>query len=172
MILPPTPMLLLAGALAAFLAGSAAGWSARAVIADRAVAELQASIAQERQRHADAARAAEAKARLTEQARAASIERIERETFTRTQALAADAAAARRAADSLRQHVARLAGRGAAADDPGPAGLGTPAAETSNLLAVVLAESVERNLILAATADAAHSAGLACVKSYEALRAP
>jgi hypothetical protein len=165
-----TPYLIAIGAVVTFLAGAAGGWAARGVIADRAVAELQASIAQERQRSADAARAAEARARETEQRRAAAVERIERESFQRNQTLAADAAAARRAADSLRQHVARLAAGGQTASDPTPAGSSTPADPASGMLAVVLGQAVDRAAELAAFADAAHSAGLACERAWETLK--
>ena len=165
-----TPYLIAVVAVVGVLAGAAGGWSARGVVADRAVAEMQASIAQERQRNADAARAAEARARETEQRRAAAVERIERESFQRNQTLAADAAAARRAASSLREHIGRLAASGAAASDSGTAGSGPPADPASGMLAVVLGQAVDRAAELAAFADAAHSAGLACERAWETLK--
>ena len=170
MIKLPMPQLLAVVAVAGVLVGAFSGWAARGVVAERDIAELQALHAAERQRHADAARAAEASARLTEQARAAAIERIERDAFTRNQTLAADAAAARRAADSLRAHVARLASGGAAASDPGAADGSPPAAGSGLVLAQLLGRSVDRTVELAAFADAANAAGLACERSYAAVR--
>lgn len=153
-------------------AAAAGGWMARGWKADRDIAELQALHAQERERHANAARAAEAKAREIEQSRQLSIERIERESFSRNQAIQADAASARAAADSLRKHIARLAGGGSASSDSGAADISTTAAGTGLVLADVLGRSVDRTVELAAFADAAHAAGLACERSFQAVRTP
>jgi hypothetical protein len=165
-----SPYLLAVVAVAGVLAGSFGGWTARGVVADRAIAELQVAQAQERQRSADAARAAEAQAREVEQDRVKKLEAIENEARTRTASLAADAAAARRAADSLRQHIARLAAGGQTASDPAPAVSGPPAAGPGLVLAELLIRSVDRTVELAAAYDAANAAGLACERAYDAVR--
>lgn len=173
MILPPMPILIAAGALAAVLAGSAAGWSARRVIADRDIAELQAAQAQERERHADAALAAEAQARATEARRVEELGRIEHDAAKRTAAVQADAGRARAAADLLRQHVARLAASGGSAPgDPAAAPSGEAATGPGLVLAELFGRADDRAGELASWADAAHSAGLACERAYDAVRTP
>ena len=170
MIPLPMPCLLAGTALAALLAGSVGGWTARGVIAERDIAEVHALQAQERQRHADAARKAEADARAIEHERVASIERIERESFKRNQALQADAASARLAADKLRKHIARLAGSSSATSDSGAASVGEATAGTGLVYANVFGQVIERSVQLAEFADRAHAAGIACEASYQALR--
>lgn len=165
----PMPSIAVIGAVVAVMAGAAGGWMARGTVADRQIAELQAQVAQERQRHADAARAAEAKARAVEQRRVEELGRIEHESAKRTQAVQVDAAAARRAADSLRQHIAALAASHQAPSDSAPADSSPSADPAVGVLAVVLRESVERNIKLAEFADAAHGAGLACESAHQAL---
>ncbi len=168
----PTTYLLAGTAIAALLAGSVAGWTARGVIADRNMAEVQALHAQERQRHADAARKAEADARAVEQARTAKLEAIQNEADKRTAALSRDADAARRSADSLRQHVARLAGSYQAASDSGVASSSEATAGPGLLLTDLFSRTLDRTVELAEYADRARTAGLACEQAYEAVRKP
>jgi hypothetical protein len=170
MIPLPMPYLIAGTALAALLAGSVAGWTARGVIADRAVAELQTLQAQERQRHADAARKAEADARAVEQQRVEKLAGIEHESAKRTRDLQIDAARANAAASSLRQHIARLAGGGEAPGDSGTASVGEATSGTGLVYANVFGQVIERSVQLAEFADRAHAAGLACEASYQALR--
>ena len=162
--------LLAIATLSALLTGLGAGWLARGVIAERDMAEVKSLHAQERERHAQAAQQAEAKARLTEQARVAAIERIEHETFTRTQAIQADAAAARRSADSLRNHIARLAGSGSAPSDTAAAPSSEAATGPGLVLTELFSRTLDRTVELAEYADRARTAGLACEAAYATLR--
>ena len=75
-----------------------------------------------------------------------------------------DSAAAGRAADSLRQHVARIAGQCAPIGPDSPAG-----AAPGDLLADMLGRLEEAGRELAAEADRARTAGAACERSYDAL---
>jgi hypothetical protein len=75
-----------------------------------------------------------------------------------------DSAAAGRAADSLREHVARVAGRCSAAATDSPAG-----AAPGDLLADMLGRLEAAGRELAAEADRARAAGAACERSYDAL---
>lgn len=85
--------------------------------------------------------------------------------------LAADAARARTAADSLRQHVAdleALAG-GVACRDPAAAGQRETASAAARMLAELQRRADERAGILAQAADEARAAGLNCERRYDAL---
>ena len=85
--------------------------------------------------------------------------------------LAADAARARHAADSLRQHVAdleHLAGS-VACRDPAAAGQRETAASAAGMLAELQRRADERAGILASVADEARAAGLNCERRYDAL---
>lgn len=161
--LPSTPALIAAAAMAGVLAGAAGAWHARGVVAERDIAELQA----ERDR---ATAAASESARAIERARITTLETIVHEADTRTQTARRDAVAAADVARRLREHVARLAG-GAAAD-PAPAAAGEAAAGPGLVLADLFGRADARAGELAAWADEAHGAGLACQRVYEALRSP
>jgi hypothetical protein len=158
-------------ALTSALISGLGGWLVRGNIADRDVAKLQATHAQERKQFSDAARLAEAKARATEQRRVTDLEAIQNEANKRTAALQADVVSARAAADSLRKHVARIAAaRGGPASDSAASASSQTTAETGSLLSDVFVESIDRVVELAAYADAARAAGLACEQAYEAVR--
>lgn len=85
--------------------------------------------------------------------------------------LAADAARARTAADSLRQHVAdleALAG-GVACRDPAAAGQRETASAAARMLVELQRRADERAGVLARFADEARAAGLNCERRYDAL---
>ncbi len=155
-------------AVIACFVGASGGFLARSVIADRDMAEVKALHAQERQRYAEAAQAAEQKARQVEQERVEALGRIESEAAKRTQDLQADAAAARRAADSLRQHIARLAGQ--TASNPAATDSGEATTGPGLLLTDLFSRTLDRTVELAEYADRARTAGLACEAAYQALR--
>lgn len=166
----PLPSMPYIVAIAAVVAGATGGWMFRGLVADKAIAKLEASISQERERYSKAAQEAEAKARKVEQQRVEELGKIEHDAAKRTRDLQIDAARARAAADSLRAHIARLAGSGSPASDSGVAVLGPSTEDAAPVLAVVLRESLERNLALAEFADAAHASGLACERAWGALK--
>lgn len=80
----------------------------------------------------------------------------------------ADARAADIAADGLRKRIAELV---AAARNSAPVGGSPSAGDPIGVLADVLSRADERAGKLAEFADAAHIAGLACERSYDALTA-
>lgn len=85
--------------------------------------------------------------------------------------LRTDTAAARGAAERLRQQLALFtAGQRPTAGDPAPAGDGPPAAAALDLLAQLFSRADDEAGILAEFADAAAAAGRQCVRSYEALK--
>lgn len=79
-----------------------------------------------------------------------------------------DARAAGAVAEQLRQRVAQL-GASAAAGHPAAVGTGPAAGDPLDVLADVLGRADQRAGELAAYADAARIAGLACERSYDAL---
>ena len=119
---------------------------------------------------AEAARAAEAAARIEEQRRVAALEGVIHETESKLAQARADADRAADAGQRLRQRLAELAGscRGTTGD-PTAAGAGTTTGSTGDLLADVQRRLDEAADQLARFADASHTAGLACQRSYEAL---
>jgi hypothetical protein len=148
-------------AIVAVAIGAAGGWTARAWLADRSAAEVQAEAATLREQALHTAlvettRRIEAHEQTAQQAR------------TQAARARADAAAARASAASLRDAASAAAGR--ACGDSAAAGGGE-----AERLAHVLAEAVGEAERLAAVADRAIIAGLACEAAYGALvpdRAP
>jgi hypothetical protein len=137
-------------------------WHARGVVADRDIAELHAA------RDKATAAASEA-ARAIERTRVANLEGIAREADTRTQIARRDAVAAADVSRRLREHIARLAG--AATNDSPAAEPGAPAAGPGLLLADLFGRADARAGDLAAWADTAYNAGLACERAYDSLNA-
>jgi len=84
----------------------------------------------------------------------------------------ADARAAGDAADRLRQRVDQLLTAARSAKDPGPAvsSPGQPSGDPLDVLVDVLGRSDRTSGILASYADQLKIAGLACERSYDALR--
>lgn len=126
------------------------------------------------------AREAEATLTAREQALAAQIEKQSEETRREKQALADDAAAARRAADSLRKQLATIATAyrqqrdRQASDQPAAAAgkrQGLDGAATLDLLADLLAGRSSDLAEVAAAADALRLAGLSCERAYDQARA-
>lgn len=83
----------------------------------------------------------------------------------------ADAAGARSALDRLRQRAAlHAAAARPPGPDPTPAGPCQAASATADLFAFMFFQAADRARELAAYADESRAAGLACQRSYEAVR--
>ena len=117
------------------------------------------------------AREAETKAREEESRRADAIQEIANETQSQLVQARADADAAAASGERLRQHIAAVtASCRRAATDSVVAAASAPAGPADGLLEVVqrrLDEAAER---IARHADEARAAGLACQRSYDALK--
>ncbi len=152
-------------AVAALLAGLAVGAAAWTVQGWRYGAEI---VRIERDQ-AQALAAAEQAARNEEARRAAAIEEIQRDAQTAVTVAQRDAAAAGAVSERLRAQLARLRADLAAGDPPatlrGPTG-----ADALDLLAELFSRADGHAGELAAIADRARAAGLACERSYDAMR--
>lgn len=128
------------------------------------------------QKHADALRAQEQQlaavtaARAEEQRRAERQAEITNEAHEQAEKAQADARAAAAAADGLRRRIAQLVA--ASRKHPAAAHPGTAANDPIGVLADVLGRADQRAGELATYADAAHIAGSACERAYDALRTP
>lgn len=80
----------------------------------------------------------------------------------------ADAATAAGSAGRLQQQIATI--RKQLSDHSDAIGISNPTGTTSDMLAIVLSKSVERNVELARYADAARESGLTCQNQYNSLR--
>lgn len=80
----------------------------------------------------------------------------------------ADAAAAAGSAGRLQQQIATI--RKQLREHSNTVGISNPTGTTSDMLALVLQKSVERNVELARYADAAREAGITCQNQYNSLR--
>lgn len=147
------------------------GRSDGAAPAEAKLERERAGWAQERVKAAELSRQASEAARATEAAWAASAARIQAEGEQRHAQLTADADRARRAAGSLRDalDIATHALRRGTAEAPATAAECAAAHDAARVRADVLGSAIERAGILAAAADAAHAAGAACERSYDAL---
>ena len=169
------PQIYLAGIVVAVSAavGFGAGWKSRAVIADSTEAKMQAGWQEERINAQAAALRAQAEVRAEEARRTKLAQEAAREADIRAQSARRDAVAAADASRKLREHIARLvAPRSGPADDPAVAGTSEAAAGPGLVFAVVFERIDTRAGELAALADNARIAGLACEAAYEGLRAP
>lgn len=121
-----------------------------------------------------AAREAAEDARAEEQRRTTAVQEIADETQKKLEVARADADAARDAGERLRQRVAQLTAAlgSAAAGKPTAAGSSAPADTTADLLADVQLRVDEATDTIAEFADRAHTAGLGCEHSYNALTTP
>lgn len=108
--------------------------------------------------------------RIRERTMQQSIDQVQADAEKQIDTALTHAADAASAADGLRGQVAKLLAADRARRNACATG-SSPAAEIpGNLLAVVLDKSVQRNRELAAIADSARIAGLACERAYESLR--
>ena len=129
------------------------------------VGSLNTQIATMRAEYAEASAMAERKARETEQ-KWQSIAEKEVQDARNQQSIAETAAAdAASDADGLRAEVRRLRSR-IATHDASAAGRSTAEQSAFGVLADLFDESVRRNQVLAAEADSARIAGLACERIY------
>lgn len=159
--LPSAPLLIAGAALAALIAGFSGGWTWRAAMADRDIAELHA---------------AQAKALVT----ATEAARADERAVQTKQTGVINAAAAKQPAHRAAERAAAIAGDGlrfAAAtvaarcpSDTPVVTAGQDAAGPARVLADVLADVERVGRAMAATADERGIAITACVGSYEALR--
>ena len=110
-----------------------------------------------------------------EQALTATLETNAKETRRVQATLTADRDRARAAERRLREQLATITSRYRTLDATGadstPAGKQSPAGDAIGVLAHLLGRADERAGILAAAADAAHAAGAACERDYDAARA-
>lgn len=154
-----------AGAILAGLAvGIGQGWRH-----DAAISTMVATHAQVMQGYADAAYQAQEMARQEEQRRITDMERIRNETDQEVARVRADerAAADRRVRHAAEEFAAR---NGCAAGDTGIAGASQTGTDPLDLLAELLSRADDRAGDLAAIADRARVAGLACERAYDSLR--
>lgn len=91
----------------------------------------------------------------------------EAEAQARIDAAHADAVAAAGNAGRLQQQIAAI--RAELRNGASTIGISPPTGTTTNMLAVVLGESVERNRALAEYADRAAAAGRTCERQYDAI---
>jgi hypothetical protein len=141
------------------------------------LAREQARHADTRARHAEqvadlerASREAALAARTEERRRTAEVQKAADEAHDALARARADAAAATDAGQRLRDRVAALAATcDRTAGDAGSAGSGPAAVATADLLAIVQRRLDAAADGIAAHADAARAAGLACQRSYDAL---
>ena len=151
--------------------------------AERRAERLRTTLAEERSdRAAERAAAALALVAATEQARKTEAQwrakHEEVQTHAQAQAKSAAAAAlrARHAADSLQRRAEIIAAqcanptRDAAAPDPSFAARGAPAPEPGVVLTNLLRGVAQAAAELAAVADTRGAAGVACERSYDALK--
>lgn len=159
-LIPSQYKLIAAGAaVLTLMALSAAGaWQWQGNRYERQISEIRAG-------YAESARQAEARARSEEQRRHTAIEGIRRDAQEQIAAVAADAAAADDAASRLRARVAELSRRPARC--PGAAGGGEAADPARLVLSDVLSRIDAAAGELAAHADRARIAGLACEVAHD-----
>lgn len=154
-----------AGAIVAGLAvGIGQGWRH-----DAAISTMVATHAQVMQGYADAAYLAQEQAREEEHRRIAAMENIRNETDQELARVRADerAAAERRVQHAAEEFAAR---NRCTAGSTGIAGAGQAGTDPLDLLAELFGRADDRAGELAAIADRARVAGLACEQAYGSLR--
>jgi hypothetical protein len=127
----------------------------------------QLASAQQAQRHAAALTAAVQAARDEEQRRVSALQEVADEARKREEQARADADAARSAGERLRAALATA--RAAICHNPASAGAGSSTDATERVLADVQRRLDEAQDRVARFADEAHTSGLACQQSYDAL---
>ena len=149
-------------AAVALAAGMLLGWLANGWRLGEQIAEIRAD-------HAEAVAAEQQRARQIESGWHAGMLEVQRNAQEKLDAVAADAAAAGSAADRLRARVAELSRRPAAC--PVATGGGEAADPARLVLADVLSRIDAAAGELAAHADRARVAGMACEAAYDSLAA-
>lgn len=163
----------IAGVAALVLLLAAGIQTHRLALRDADLALVREGRAQDRAAAAAAAASGIAAARAEESRRHAALQEIADAANLDAARARDDAAAAARAAGGLRQRAAQLAaGCGATAGDPAAATGSAPAAGAGLLLADLLGRADDRAGGLAAYADQARAAGIACERAYDSLRQP
>ena len=144
---------------------AALGWQwGRAEHARAELATVRADVARQ-------VRDAEAAARTIENRRIQRLQEAKDAELIARQSAQRDAAAARAAAERLRQQALRVAATSCTARDPSTTPGGPPAQDGPDLLADVLGSLAERADRLAEQADAARIAGQLCERAYDSLTA-
>lgn len=144
------------------LLGLALGWLFNGWRLGERIADIRAD-------HSEALAAAEQRARQIESGWHAGMLEVQRNAREKLDAVAADAAAAGSAAERLRERVAELSRRPAAC--PAAADGGEAAEAARLVLADVLSRIDAAAGELAAYADRARVAGMACEAAYDSLAA-
>lgn len=159
------PRVWLAAILALVLAYGGGRLQQRFVDDRRYEAEKTAALAKaqaQRIRDVDAAR-------IEEQRRTDEQRKIADDATKKADVARADAAAANDAAGRLRLRVAELLAARRSAKDPSTSSPSQAAGNADDLLALLLEKSVRRATDLAAYADQARIAGMACERAYDSL---
>lgn len=147
-----------------------AGQQVRVSHAKAATAAVVAELATTRAQYAQAAQKAEADARAEESRREAEKQEVVDAARKQSEDAIAAVSRADAAADGLRSQLAKYSAAIRSATNPG-AGKGSPPAGAAlDLLIGVLQRSDEATGELARFADAAHIAGSACERQYDALK--
>jgi hypothetical protein len=149
-------------AAVALAAGLLLGWLANGWRLGEQIAEIRAD-------HAQALADVQSRARKIESGWHAGMMEVQRNAQEKLDAVAADVAAAGSAAERLRERVAELSRRPAAS--PGAADGGEAAEAARLVLADVLGRIDAAAGELAAYADRARVAGMACEAAYDSLAA-
>lgn len=163
-----TKILIAAVVVLLALVGAQAVWLAKEKAAHQATKTEHAEKLAEQER---SARVNLETVRAKEVARVIALEGVIHANTEKLAATQADAAAARVAADRLRDKLARItaAARERSAN-PGAAAASPPAEDTTVVLADLFRRADERAGELAEFADRAHTAGQICESSYDAVR--
>lgn len=148
----------------------ASGWVANGWRLGGRIEQLQAAQAKQREGQATALAAALEAARAEEQRRSAEQRGIANAAAKERDQALADARAAGAVAEQLRVRAAQLAAAARAAGNSASSGGSSAAGDPLDVLTDVLSRADARAGELAAYADRARIAGLACERSYDALK--
>lgn len=166
-----------AALLLSMLIGAAGGWgvkgawtSSSLAAAERRAEKAEVALVTQRGEWERQSRISAETQRATEQARQQARDKEVRDAQAQAKLDAARAAASRRAADQLREHVVRLAAsadRGR--DDPAAAPGGPPATGPGLVLANLYRDADDEAHELAQAFDLSRRAGLVCERLYDSL---
>lgn len=158
----------LAGVGAAVVAGGVA-WIAQSWRYEAKLSDLRSEHALYIESQATAALAAVESARTEERRRTAEVEKARDNAKEKSRLAAVDAGNARSELSGLLKHAGALADA-AIASNPDASNGSPPGADAVDLLAYMLRRVSERAAELAAVADRARIAGLACEHAYDGLQ--